>query len=236
LSEFDTPGLATAVAVNADGQAMVADWFATHLVDLSDLSEPKLIARELAVPGSLSADDMGQSLGVAHAGGTWHILGLNSVSRLDIHPEIIVPELTLGRNLIQIQVLEGEMGSTGLLFPNTGRAALEVTNIKLGDPRLELTDKFGSEDKEGIDIYVDAADTGFLAMSAEGSEPFDTTLSFNTNDPDYPLVSLTVQINPKLVQVGDAAPDFTLPGVYGEMIRMDELKGQVVYMKLFNGL
>ena len=240
VGELDTPGLASAVAVNAAGYALVADWNALRLIDMSDPAKMKIIARENFGTGKLGAEaspnQLGRALGIVSVGNTWIALGLNAVTRVDINPDIQVAELSLANSLIQISVMPGESGSTGLLFPNTGRMALEVNNIQPGDSRIAITDLFGSSEKEGVDMFVEPGDTGFIALGAEGKAGLETTISFTTNDPDNATVSIPVVINPLLVDKNDTAPDFVAPSVDGQMIRLSGLKGQVVYMKLFNGL
>jgi hypothetical protein len=175
---------------------------------------------------------------VASAGGTWLVQSLNAISRVDIDTEVKTPELTLDITGIQITVLPGASGTTGVLFPNTGLGALEINNLKVGSQRITINENeiFGSRDKEGVEIYVVPEDTGFISLTAEGTESLDTFLTFTTNDPDNPSVSIPMSINPTRLKPGSPAPDFIAPAVDGQMLQMAQLQGKVVYMKLFNGL
>jgi hypothetical protein len=240
--ELDTPGLASAVAVNADGYGLVADWSHVRLIDMRDPAKMTIIGREPfevgKVGGAAASGQFGRALGVASAGGTWLVQSLNAISRVDIDTEVKTPELTLDITSVQITVLPGASGTTGVLFPNTGLGALEINNLKVGSQRITINENeiFGSREKEGVEIYVEPEDTGFISLTAEGTESLDTSLTFTTNDPDNPSVSIPMSINPTRLKPGSPAPDFIAPAVDGQMLQMAQLQGKVVYMKLFNGL
>ena len=197
-----------------------SEWTHARLYDVSDPKAPALVARQ--VFGTQ------RSMGVVATDGAFYTIGLAHVTKVAVNPAVVVPELHLPRTLIQTEIPpEWDNGSAGILIYNTGRAELVLSNLKTSAERLTL---LGVEDP----VTVPADDVIFIEASIAGNEGGQVSLTFDTNDLDHPTATVTIDVNPDLLQIGDAAPNFIVPTLDGEILELSELKGQVLHLKLFN--
>lgn len=115
-------------------------------------------------------------------------------------------------------------------FPaGTGEASLTLTNRGGGD--LELR---GGE-AEGGEVWASSATvapgaTATLTVRWNGAAP--TSVCVATNDPDAPTLILPVGPAPE-PPIGDPAPDFTLPTLDGDTVRLSEQLGHPVVLAYF---
>jgi hypothetical protein len=213
--------------VHQDGIVAVADWDRIRLFDVSNPDEPSVIAREmfsLERAASITATGSNQ----------FAVYGDRHITTVTILADSMVPELTLNRQELIVEVLpDFNLGGVGLLVFNTGRRDLHLNDITLEGDRVTLYDP-SNTDVEGIQMLVEPGSSAFIEASVEGVEPLSAELSFRTNDPDNANVVIPVQVNPTILKVGEPAPDFLVPTTDGTMVKLSELKGQVVHLKLFN--
>jgi len=231
VAKLEIPGMTTDVAVNGDTIA-VAGWDAVRLLDATDPTDPALVARELYTPTS---NTNGRALAIETLGTHFVTAGNENASTLETQLDALAPEFSPHQRVVSIEVLEGsDTGSTGLLFYNTGKQPLIVSNIQSGDERILLCD--GECGSSVAEMVAEPDGVAFLEIQTITGDNVVSVITMETNDPDEPTASIPVRVNPTLLKAGDPAPDFVMPGVYGEMEKLSSLKGQVVYLKLFNSL
>jgi hypothetical protein len=66
------------------------------------------------------------------------------------------------------------------------------------------------------------------------SNPVARALTIETNDPDEPLLAVTVEGNRPVPATGATAPDFSVLTLAGDRYRLSDHLGDVVLIKLFN--
>ena len=236
LGLVPTDGIATALAVGPNGTLIVADWTDVRVLDVSNPKKPAILARERFLPSETS---LGRALGLATAAGGLVVLGLDAVTRLHLNLDVMVPEVTLGRTSVRAGVAAGDtVAEYALLVSNTGRAPLELTGITLGSARLAIGE-LDPKGKDGTSVAVPVGEPGYMSFKVTGAEPLETSIAFQSNDPDFPTVTIPFAVNPPLVQVGKPPPDFLLPDLDGGFLRLSnvaKVEHRVVYLKVFNAL
>ncbi len=224
--ELHTKALSLSVASDGGNLVVSADWNTARLIDITDPANPVQIAREFF--------GKSRAVSVAWAGGAFHVAGLDHLTALTPNPAVIVPELRLDRRKIKVQVTElGDtaIGSAGLLIYNDGRADLELTGFSISDPEGQ------TEATVADPLVIGAGVPEFIEVTVKGLAKRTVQLSFQTNDPDNADVSIVLDVQPDALQVGDAAPDFTVPMLSGHMFRMSDFTpNHVVHLKPFNSL
>lgn len=222
---LDPRGLPLDVAVSPSGDlAVLADWDRARLVDLSDPSTPTVLADEVF---PLEDSVAGRALGVAPAADDFVILGIDHVTRLEPHPEVLAPQLWLRPRRLFLPTTEAG-GSAVIILTNTGRADLQVTSITADTPRIAFLSP------EGGTALIEPGGMEILEFTISGPEPTETTLTVISDDPDTPELQVPVSVAPTLLAPGDPAPDFLVPNLDGELVRLSDLEGKVVYLRMFN--
>jgi|GEM_PF-5343341 len=215
---------------NADGALIVAGWDAIRLLDIQDKTDPALIAREFFFPGEAS---FGRVMAAEKAGDSFVVAGTDHVTRLTAVTNALSPEFTPHQRVIQIEVLEGDPGgSTGALIYNTGKQELVVSELQSSDERIIICTGACGDPVE--DVIADPDGVAFFEIQTTSPESFEAQLTMKTNDPDFSEFTWPVRVNPTLLKDGSTAPDFVMPGINGEMVQLSQLKGNVVFLKLFN--
>jgi len=231
IGSLQIPGMSTDVAV-VDAHLLLAGWDAIRLIDITDRTQPTLVARELFVP---STPSNGRALAVETVGDHFFIVGNEHAHTVETQLDAVSPEFSPHQRVVSIEVLEGnDGGSTGLLFYNTGKKPLIISNIQSSDERILVCD--GACGSNVPEMVAEADSVAFLEIQSTTGDSLEAQITAETNDPDAPTATFPIRVNPTLLKVGDPAPNFVMPGVYGEMVQLADLKGQVVYLKLFNSL
>ena len=78
--------------------------------------------------------------------------------------------------------------------------------------------------------------SGLLERLGERPSTAAVEADIASNDPDEPLRKLRLIGNRGNLQIDDSVNQFTLPDVRNKITNWDQFKGNVVYLKLFNGL
>ena len=218
----------------AGDMLMVAGWDGIRLIDASDSDIPMLIATEVFRAGDTS---VGRTLGVKSTdSGDFLVVGPDALTRVSIDPTGHVPEYSPSQTVVSIEVLpEWDSGASGLVIHNTGRAPLKIWDLKASDARITTSVLMTPDDPE-LDLYADPEEATFFEIQVDGKEPLEAVLTMTTNVPGQEEITVPVRVNPPLLQVGDPAPDFLLPSVFGDVQTLSDHAGNVVYLKLFNAL
>ena len=215
---------------STDGAMIVAGWDAVRLLDVQDHSSPELIAREFFFPGEAN---FGRVMAAEISGDSFVVAGTDHVTRLTALTDALAPEFSPHQRIIQIEVLEGTAGgSTGALIYNTGKLELLVTDLQSSDERIIICTGACGDPVE--DVIADPDGVSFFEIQTTTGETFEAFITLKTNDPDFSEFTWPVRVNPTLLNDGATAPDFIMPGINGEMVQLSQLKGNVIFLKLFN--
>ena len=228
VSAFPVTGnLHLGIAATQDGShVMTADWLTARLWDVSDAASPKYVAREF-----FGAD---RAIGVAFYDGHFWTAGIQHMTRLTPDPTTPTAEMYIAEHELQVESVEqfNGIGSAALLVYNWGGVDLHLSNLAATSPRVTVG-QLPDSGVPGVDVVIPPGDIGFLELTINGTEPEDSTFTFNTNDPDYATTEIAVRINPPRLHEGDALSDFVTPSVSGHMVRVADYIG-AVHLKLFN--
>ncbi len=213
-----------------DGALIVAGWDAVRLLDIQDHTATELVAREFFFPGEAS---FGRVMAAEISGDSFVVAGTDHVTRLTTLTNAITPEFSPHQRVIQIEVLEGDAGgSTGALIYNTGKEELLITDLQSSDERIIICTSACGDPVE--DVIAEPDGVTFFEIQTTTNESFEAYLTLKTNDPDFSEFTWPVRVNPTLLNDGSTAPDFVMPGINGEMVQLSQLKGNVIFIKLFN--
>ncbi|MFQ6616699.1 MAG: hypothetical protein ACE5HZ_08065, partial [Fidelibacterota bacterium] len=138
------------------------------------------------------------------------------------------PDLDVSERHVGIPYTEeGECQGASFTLSNNGTKSLIIEDIVIGHPDYEISVSSG-------EIPPGRTDEVLLTY-CPSSENGHTSLRIQSNDPDEPALGVVLEGNsPWGLDMGQEAPDFTLPSVndYGE-ITLSELRGRVVVIAFF---
>ena len=210
-----TDGVATRVAADGDLVA-VANRFDTPLYDLADAAAPRLVGIEEAWSSSMSVALEDDVLYV----GDWDWLRTYSIDALVGGPDASTPHSLS---------IYGGVGALRATFQleNLGDRTLDAT-LACSDPRLTVTPAATVEpgEQELIELNITTIDAGYQQVDC----------AITSNDPGESYREFLVEINPLGLEVGDPAPDWTLPDLDGAMHSLSALRDEVVLITLWSGL
>ena len=226
-SELPLRGIVMDIAVGTDalaGYVMVSAWSRAQLVDIRNSEEPAAGPRkEFLFPG-----DSARSVAIGATSDGFISAGLNHVTRLTTELGEPQPQLHIDQRRRRIDISpELGSGAVGILIHNDGNVPLALSNFRSTSDRMTV---------QAFPESIDAGGIGFVQVDIAGAEDLEATFSFDTDDPENPTVDYFVVVNPALLQVGDAAPDFVLPTTNGGYTTLSALTGTVVHLKFFNAL
>ena len=124
------------------------------------------------------------------------------------------------------------------LIRNTGTDDLLIGEVEAdGDFKATLQTDTVDEHDDCDDHYVVPAG-GNVLIDIEfdaGNKPSEGTLTVLSNDPDHPRLEIPLQGNGQdLLEEGDEVLDFTGLTLDGELFRLSDHEGKVIFLKLFN--
>ena len=213
LIDLPTDGVASRVAVDGD-LVVVANWFDTRIYDIADPSAPRLVGVEEAVDSSMS---VALTDGVLYVG-DWDWLRIFAVDATLGGPDVSAPAgVTVSGS--------GDL-TAALLLANVGDRDL-VATVACDDARIGPGD--------GVTIPADDRATIPLTVTTDAAT-WTAVCSIASNDPDEPIKEVLIQVNPEGLEVGDEAPDWTLPDLDGALYTLSATRGEVVLITLFSGL
>lgn len=221
----------------------VASWGSVELWDVDDPTAPRRVGiEEVRTPDA--KPPVGHFSAIAANDGALLAAGPGGLLRLEVHPDAAGPDLSLPRaTLSYAGVPVGEVSSGGYLIENEGEEPLVIWSIALGDPAFTLTiDPDFAGPVADYDprpaMVIDPGSLGFIdvTFTAASTEEIATTLTLVTNDPDERTVEIPLFGNYRRLAVGDPAPEVLVPALDGSVHALSEMKGQVVYLKVFSGL
>jgi len=227
VSRTEAKGVSLEVTAGIGGlsnYALVADWRQAQLVDLSNPAEASPIVREEFRYNT----EHSRVISVVTTATGFAAIGLNHVSRLLTGVGEPLPQMFLDQRRRKLAISE-ELGNgaVGLVIFNDGAAPLTLSNFNATSDRITPNE---------IPEVISPNNVEFMQVDIAGSAPLEGSFSFDTNDPDNPTVEYTVQVNPALLAVGDAAPDFFVPTTDGGFSTLSKVSGTVSYLKFFNAL
>jgi hypothetical protein len=119
----------------------------------------------------------------------------------------------------------GTLISAALTISNDGYFPLEVSSLKFDTSDCSYA---------GGGLTVLPADATVIEFSCRaGSNSYTAQLTLTTNDPDEPAVKVPVYYAPPGLAVGAVAPNFTLPGIDGNLYELEKHRGKVVMLGFF---
>lgn len=201
----NTGGSAVSVAVSS-GVLWVADHTAISAWNVADPLSPSPIGWEEVQQFALGVG--------AHAGGA--VLGdWGFFEAWTLDTSVLAPALDTP--------LDGLRAANGIA---------EATLYNRGQGNLVLTDA----QAEGATVLASASTippggSATLRVAYEGTAP--SSVCVGTNDPDVPTLTLAISADGDEAPVGEVAPDFSLPTVTGEVVRLSEQLGHPVMLSYF---
>ena len=195
LANYNTSGFASRVAL-ANDRIAVSDWDDVEVIEWDNT--------ELILAGFKNTG--GRTMAIGAVGdiiysAEWRYL---QVFR---YGEIFESDIDLSTRELNFPFAEsGDVFTLSLDISNNGGSPLEFSSVILTG--LEF-----SGDESLSPIAPDSTITVDVTYNASGANA-SGQYSFNSNDPDEPQVNVTVIGNTTGVNVGEPAPDFTLPIAY----------------------
>ncbi|MAE69714.1 MAG: hypothetical protein CME06_04500 [Gemmatimonadetes bacterium] len=121
----------------------------------------------------------------------------------------------------------GTSRDTTIVLSNNGGSTLSIESIDVPHADLALSPP--------APFNIAAGDQRDLVITYTASEEEIGIQRFTirSNDTDDPALRFSVQGNSADLNVGDPAPDFTIPVLDGETVTLSDLRGSVVVLTFF---
>ena len=217
VANYNTTGYASRVAVS-DSLVAVSDWDDLEILRWDD-------SPSLSLAGYKNTG--GRVMAVNMIGDIVYSAEWRTFRTFQFGP-IEGPDLDVSNRHVDIPHTEvGECRDTTITLTNNGMETLVIEQITIDHSDYEI---FLSSEN----IVPGDAVEGIITYCAT-SESGQTSLRIQSNDSDEPVVGIGLGGNSSWgLEVGQEAPDFTLPSVngYGD-ITLSELQGQVVVIAFF---
>lgn len=204
LSTVETGGSAVMSDVD-DGRLWVADHEGLSVFDLS-ADPPSPIQREITDQFALAALAWGDAAVV----GDW-----NDVELWTLDPAVQAGALDLPSTSLRV-----EAGAASATLRNRGGATLRLSGALLADEGATVS------------VSADAIAPGDAAQLQVSGLSADSTLCLASDDPDDPVLELSLVTAPP-PPAGVDAPDFALTGLDGQVYRLSEQLGHPVLLVYF---
>ncbi len=199
-----TGGSAVSAAVDS-GVLWVAEHDAVSVHDVSDPARPTPLGRDDTRQFALAVD----AAGAAAVVGDWGYVEAWSIDASVSAPALDVPRLSL----------TGGDGVVEVVLTNRGNGSLELRGALAA----------GAQVFAGVDV-VEPGRSTTLTVRFDGAPPASVCLA--TNDPDAATVTFSIDA-PAISPIGDPAPDFALPSLDGETLRLSDQLGHPVVLAYF---
>ncbi len=219
VGNYDSSGLAISIAID-NGRCYVADWDDVEVIDLSWPASPSQTGFEVTpvrTMGLAAADDLVYVADWSRFRSYEYGEPSGADLGLDVE-QVVFPDAPIGVTV-----------DTTVTVRNTGGADLQVTNIETYadqftvDPPLFFTLSPGEFHEVG------------LHYTRQGSGYEATFLSVQALDPDEPQFNIPIKAHddPNNLDIGEAAPDFTLMDMDGISHSLSDYLGKVVVLAFF---
>lgn len=209
IATVETGGNTLMSAVD-DGLLYVVDHEGLSVFDVSDPYAPTPVGRQQTPEFALGV--------AADAGHGW-VADWQRVESWRPDREAFAPEAELDRDDLR---MDGQ--STETVLTNRGGGDLHLTGATLSDDRLVL---------EVSASTVAPGASAIVRIRREDDAPIDATVCLESDDPDGPLLELTIRSGTDERWIGQPAPDFLLPDTNGEVHRLSEQLGHPVVLAYF---
>ncbi len=254
-----TPGAAKDVRVRNGYAFLTLGDAGVAMIDVSDPTAPSMSAiyntsgnaSHLGVSDSLVAVADWDDVEILRYGsdGTLELVGMKNtggrVMGVEIVDDIVyvaewrqlriyrygpIPGADLDLDLIDIsfpRISVGAGGDTTIVLSNNGGSTLSIESIDVPHPDLALSPTAPFNIASGGEREL------VITYTASEEEIGIQRFTIRSNDADDPTLRFSVQGNSSDLNVGDPAPDFTIPVLDGEEVTLSELKGSVVVLTFF---
>ena len=217
VAEYNTSGLAAHMGVN-DSLVAVADWDDIEILNYSSGNSLELVGYK---------NTGGRVMGVDVAG---DIIYVAEWDRLRIYRFGQIAGADLDVDLVDINFPRTEIGEsfdTTIVLSSNGTSTLTVDSItiSLDDFTIDVTQPF--DVLPGNDLPIS------LTYAPTSEEAGLQRIRIYSNDTDDSRVQIDVLGNNPDLNVGDPAPDFTLPVLDDGEVTLSELQGSVVVLTFF---
>ena len=170
---------------------------------------------------------------VSPVGDGFAVAGDGGVSEFIVRAPTSAPDLAVDAPFMQLFGDAGESVEGLYLLRNVGDAPLTVVGLETDGPFSATLDP-QDDACDGLPSLAPGASAPVSIVFDVGDAPVSGTLFVETNDPDQPVLEVTLEGNPGGPTVGAAAPDFTGLTLDGQPFRLSDHAGQVVFLKLFD--
>lgn len=216
-TQYNTTGLAAHIGVN-DSLVAVADWDDVEILKYGPGNNLELAGKKTT---------HGRVMGIDIADDIVYVAEWN---RLRIYRFGPIQEADLDIEMVDIHFPRTDIGEsvdTALVVTNSGGSTLTIESIDISfeDFSLDVTPPVDIPAGENLELtltYTPSTDNGNKE-----------TITFASNDSDWPSTSIDVWGNDIDLRVGDPAPDFTLPVLEGGEVTLSELRGSIVVLSFF---
>lgn len=175
--------------------------------------------------------------GIARRGKSWIVVDDAAAIPLEVHDAIEAPNVAVDVPSFAVWAEPGETSEAAYLLRNTGTADLLVGDVEADGDFTAALQTDGLEEHPLCDGYFVVPPGATVLVDLEfaaGEDPSESTLTIRTNDPDEPRLEIPLEGNRERVRAGDEAVDFTALGLDGELFRLSDHAGKVVFLKMFN--
>ncbi len=211
----------TAFNLHLSGSLLyVAEWEELSVVDVSIPSVPTRVGWE---------DTPYRAMGLVAEGTRIYVADWSTFRVYEYGAEVSPDIRATPDEFVADDVPAGESADAIVTVTNTGVGVLDVTGVNLGGSGAGAfsvdTGPFMLGEDESRDVVV--------TFTSPGGEDYVASLRLASNDPDEPMTQVYLEGNPTTLQVGDDAPDFSLPGIDGLTYTLSDYEGRVVLLAFF---
>jgi peroxiredoxin len=175
--------------------------------------------------------------GIARMGDGWVVVDDDAAIPLEVRHEADAPNIAVDVPSFGVWAEPGETSASAYLVRNTGTEDLLIGSVEAdGDFAAALQTDALEEDAK-CDGYFAVPPGATVLVDLEfdaGDDPSEGTLTILSNDPDEPRLEIPLDGNRERMREGDDAVDFTGLTLDGELFRLSDHEGKVVFLKMFN--
>jgi hypothetical protein len=162
---------------------------------------------------------------VESVGDTAYVADWRSLSLFGYEVGVVAPEANTSRS--EVYFTGGSLMQS-ITLQNRGGTELTIAGMEVSDSRFTVrVDRLSVSPGDKATIQILFEDDG---------QPIDTSLCIATNDPDAPVENVTIastSSSGSSVLIGEAAPNFNLPGLDGQYYELERQLGSPVVLSYF---